>query len=168
MSAEITRRLEDIAGGGGTSDALGDRMRNSVVNALFLTGTLLVLTEAEQQCASDDDGGPMDRKVESALMGQVAQSFQRSAGLALGEVGRASVTLTQACEELKRLMLGLDSIRVLCRVEAGRMSGGAEGLQAIIKTLDRFHADVASKLNRIQDLARRIRASAEAAARAER
>jgi aerotaxis receptor len=65
-------------------------------------------------------------------------------------------------------MLGLDSIRVLCRVEAGRMSGGAEGLQAIIKTLDRFHADVASKLNRIQDLARRIRASAEAAARAER
>lgn len=168
MSAEITRRLEDIAGGHGGQNALGDRMRGSVVEGLFLTGTTLVLTEVERQVVAEADGGALDQKLEIAFMGQVTQSFRRNAHLALGEVTRASLSLIHSCEELKRLMLGLDSIRVLCRVEAGRMSSGAEGLHAIIATLDRFHADVSTKLNRIQDLAHKIRASAEAAARIDR
>ena len=96
------------------------------------------------------------------------RDFTRRARHGVAEVSRAALALANTCAELNRLMLGLDSIRVLCRVEAGRIAVGGDGLHAIILTLDRFHADVERRLEGLLDLSRHMRSAAEAALRADK
>ncbi len=164
MSAEVTRRLQEVAGNG-DGTAIGDRMQAAVSVGLFHIGSTLIFSETQTACQGQSCGTGIDAEVESQYLQTLDLLFRNRAQMGLLEVSRTSLQLAQTCEELKRLMLGLDSIRVLCRVEAGRMYSGGEGLQAIIKTLDRFHADVAERLDKILDLARRIRLASEAASK---
>lgn len=170
MSTDVTRRLQEVAHQGEPGDPGGagvgrDGLQSTVSEALFLTGAAHLMSELSATCATEPGDSPFDADEEAARLVALDDDFRRRAVLSLAGVGRAAATLAGTCEELKRLMLGLDSIRVLCRVEAGRMSGGAEGLQAIIMTLDRFHADVAQRLDKILDLSRQVRSATEAATR---
>lgn len=166
MSADVMRRLEALTGTG-TGSARNDRIQTTVADGLFLTSATALFSETRDCCRIGKPGPGGDPATESGLLDGLDQDYRRRAVLRLGDVSRAAAHLAASCGELKRLMLGLDSIRVLCRVEAGRMTRGGEGLQAIIATLDRFHSEVAVKLNTILNLSRRIVSVTEAAARAD-
>ena len=162
MSTEVMRRLEEITDNS-NGTGIGSQLQNTVSSALFHTASSLVIGEVERDYRVDQAAPGMDGAVEAGYLHTLDADYRREALAGLGAVSRAARALSTASEDLKRLLLGLDSIRVLCRVEAGRLAIGSGGLQAIIATLDRFHADVGEKLDTILDLSRRIRGAAESA-----
>ncbi|MCR8724906.1 PAS domain-containing protein [Frigidibacter sp. ROC022] len=166
MSSEVTRRLEELTGPDSRT-APCDRLQMTVAEGLFLTGATLLFTEARDSWRTDPAAPGIDSATETALLDGLDRAFRARAVTCLGTVARAAVHLAARCQDLKRQMLGLDSIRVLCRVEAGRLPEDSEGLQAIIATLDRFHSRGAVQLDGILALARQIVALTQTATKAD-
>jgi len=91
------------------------------------------------------------RELEERSRHDTRQAMERAVGHA-EELSRSSA-------EIRRLMLGLDTIRVLGRVECGRMRDSSGGLSATIDQLDIFHADIKNRLESIMRLSEEIGSS---------
>jgi aerotaxis receptor len=165
MAADIIRHLEVVVGDGKSSAGLGEVMLAGVNHALFLLGAAQIQGETVDQCRAASDDLPFDRLAEISVLENMATRYSRAAEEALCEVGRNSKSLMVTCEELKRQLLGLDSIRVLCRVESGRRQLNRSSLQSIIDQLDAYHGDIDKRLDRIVDLASGIGSAADAMGR---
>lgn len=171
MAADITRRLEAVVGRGASDSGraesgMGERMQAAVSLTLFQIGSARLQREAIARSAVPEPADlPFDRSAETALLTRLQGGFRQQAEQGLHEIGRISAALKSSCEDLKRQMLGLDSIRVLCRVEAGRLQGRGSALQSIIDQLGTYHAEIGTRLDRILVLAMAIRAAAEGAVR---
>jgi len=74
----------------------------------------------------------------------------------LREIVANSERLPAICVELRRQVTGLDVVRLLCRVEAGRLNVKDAGLNGIIDRLDRFHSELEAQITRISEIARII------------
>jgi aerotaxis receptor len=171
MAADITRRLETVVGRGASEAGraeigMGERMQAAVSAALFQIGSAQLQREAiERSAVADTVDVPFDRAAETDLLNRLHGGFRLQAEQGLLEIGRISAALKASCEDMKRQMLGLDSIRVLCRVEAGRLQGKGSALQSIIDQLGAYHAEIGARLDQILRLAMAIRAAAEIAVR---
>lgn len=167
MVAEITGRLTSIVGDAAVGgDGMGERMLAGTAAALFRVGSAQVQAEVVQDSRGPwPADSPVDRTVEVEVLESLASRCAVEAGDSLAAAGRASSQLMAFCEDLKRQMLGLDSIRVLCRVEAGRLNLQGSSLPSIIAQLDTFHAGIGGRLDRVYALALGIRTAAEAALR---
>lgn len=161
MAAEITRRLELVVGTG-TERGAGEQMLSTVAAALFRIGCRQVQDECIAISQNEAGDLPFDRNAEIELLQGLSRSYARQAAESMCDVVRTATAMVETCEELKRHLLGLDSIRILCRVEAGRLQAKGQGLQAIIDQLDRFHADIDTRLDRIVEHSAAIRIAAEA------
>jgi hypothetical protein len=161
MVADITQRLEGVVG---SKDAMGERMLASASLALLRLGMSQVHAElVAQPGAGVGSADAFDLASETALLQDLANRYAAEASASLTEVCRCAARLGSWCDDLKRLMLGLDSIRVLCRVEAGRLQLKGSSLESIIAQLDGFHAGIGARLDRITDLALSVSAQASAA-----
>ena len=81
----------------------------------------------------------------------------------LASVYQYIARLMQSSKDLKQLVTGLDSIRVLCRVEAGRLGSNSVALTPVIDQLDRFHVDIDRTLERIVEHAAEVKRLVEKA-----
>jgi PAS fold len=163
MAADIARRLEIIIGADG-GKGLGEQMLSAGAAALFGVGC----SQIQGQVVEDfrrpwAASAPVDRLTEIVALEQLARVHVAEVEAGLSEVVRVAGVLMHCCDELKRQMLGLDSIRVLCRVEAGRLQARGAGLASIIGQLDTFHSGISQRLDRILERALRIRGAADAA-----
>ncbi|PTW49636.1 MULTISPECIES: PAS domain-containing protein [Rhodovulum] len=157
-SAEIIAQLHSFAGQDGN---LCDRLARVVGDAVFMLAAAEVQSDLLRQFRNEKEPlGPADRDEELALLGAMQARCTAKARADLHEALAAAATMSQTSRDLRRVVLGLDSIRVMGRVECGRLAAGGEGLAATIDQLETFHADIRARLEALIELSEQIRAGA--------
>jgi len=151
-SQAISQRLHGFAG---ARDSLIDRVSREVAKALFLLGCGRVLGEMNACFVATAPVRGIDWEVERALLLKLERDCARDGRDAMLRAVEHAATLNRASAEVRRHMLGLDTIRVLGRVECGRMRD-AGGLTAAIDQLDAFHTEIKGRLETIMRLSEQI------------
>ncbi|PYF06145.1 aerotaxis receptor [Rhodobacter viridis] len=152
-SLVISERLRSFVAG---RDNLCDRVSRQAARALFLIGSNRVLSEMNAVFAEADPVPGIDWGEERLLLRRLEDSTHVDASKAMGRAVANAEELSRASAEIRRLMLGLDTIRVLGRVECGRMRDASGGLSSTIDQLDVFHTDIKSRLESIMRLSEDI------------
>ncbi|MDX1781796.1 MAG: PAS domain-containing protein [Thalassovita sp.] len=75
---------------------------------------------------------------------------------AVNDCVRSALTIQRRIEFLLRMVLGLSTIRIACRVEAGTLRQSAQGLDTIVGRLDEFQDKIEERMVKIQELATSI------------
>ena len=75
---------------------------------------------------------------------------------AVDDCARSALTIQRRIEFLLRMVLGLSTIRIACRVEAGTLRQSAKGLDTIVRRLDEFQDSIEERMITIQELATSI------------
>lgn len=160
MSDEVIANLEAFA--------KGDEGRTSILHqtaeehGLFVLCAARVMAAARTAFAADRtriEG--VDCSAEGALLAQTEALYDRIANEAMQRSGQMALKLLRDTEVLRRSILGLDSIRIMCRVESGRLARPVAGLGSIIANLDEFHARLEELLETIAIAAQRVAGDAE-------
>jgi len=152
-SLVISERLRSFVAG---RDNLCDRVSRQAARALFLIGSNRVLSEMNAVFAEAEPVPGIDWAEERLLLRRLEQSTHTDAGKAMGQAVANAEELFRSSAEIRRMMLGLDTIRVLGRVECGRMRDASGGLSSTIDQLDVFHDDIKSRLESIMRLSEDI------------
>ena len=159
-STEISRRLEAFAG---AETNLCRTMGQIVHDALFLSGVAQVMAELLRQFAAENhDASPIDKDKELAILRGFERAYAARSHAAILRAEQVSGELNQASGEIRRMMLGLDTIRVMGRVESGRLGSGGVGLASTIDQLDTRHAQITTRLQVLMDLSAGIKAAVNA------
>jgi aerotaxis receptor len=148
-SLVISERLRSFVAGKGN---LCDQMSREVARALFLLGCGRVVSEMNRNFVHMRPVTGIDWDEERGLLERLESSCAVMAREAMSQAAELATALNRASAEIRRQMLGLDTIRVLGRVECGRMRDTNGGLSATIDQLDSFHADIKSRLESIMRL----------------
>ncbi len=154
-SVGISDRLRSFVGGEGN---LCEQMSREVAHALFLLGAERVLNEMIQTGDREPTPADIDWEVERKLLEQVRRECTAKACTALTSGVEVAAALSRSSADIRRQMLGLDTIRVLGRVECGRMREQGGGLSAAIDQLDTFHDDIKGRLAALMGLSETISA----------
>lgn len=152
---ELNRLLEDTDSGS-TFAMAGEEA------SLFLHGAsrLMQMTESQFQRQTIAFEG-MDIAAERDVLRSLAQSYDTQAAESLSKLARASNRLISDIGSLRRAIVALDSIRIMSRVECGRMARPHDGLTSLITALDGFHAGLDAHLYQIATAAQSVRDEAD-------
>ncbi len=163
MSSEVTEHLGVFLAEGGETN-LSTSILDRVFHALFLTATTRVQREVRDVAEQDMKAGKESNRFaeELPLLTDLFDSYARQAADMLSAVYSDISQLALSAKDLKQMVTGLDSIRVLCRVEAGRLGSNSTALTPVITQLDRFHADIEETLERIMYNSDTVKALVEA------
>jgi hypothetical protein len=159
-STEISRRLEAFAG---NENNLCTSMSTLVAEALFLTSATPLLVEVPELFAKEDHShSPIEVDKELEFLSAVAGGYRDELRRAVTKAEQVSGELNLASGEIRRMMLGLDTIRVMGRVESGRLGASGVGLSSTIDQLDMRHAAIAEHLQGLMDLSAAVRSAISA------
>lgn len=159
-STEISRRLEAFAG---NDTNLCQAMSTITADALFLTGITQLLAELPRQFAREDHSQtPIDFAKEQSVLSAVEFAYRNQSRAAVIKAEQVSGELNLASGEIRRMMLGLDTIRVMGRVESGRLGASGVGLSSTIDQLDLRHAAISEHLQALMDLSASIKSAINA------
>ena len=130
-------------------DGLWDASRDQ--NSFFM---LCASHLMEEMCENFEKegclGGRTSKEAEVHHLHHLLNSYKRHSMQAVVEGIQSAVTIKRRTEFLRRMILGLSSTRIACRVEAGMLRDTAKGLDNIVGRLDAFHDDVEAHLVRVQ------------------
>ena len=160
MSDEVIANLEAFAKGDEGSTSILHQTAEE--HGLFVLCAARVMAAARTAFAADRtriEG--VDCSAEGALLAQTEALYDRIANEAMQRSGQMALKLLRDTEVLRRSILGLDSIRIMCRVESGRLARPVAGLGSIIANLDEFHARLEELLETIAIAAQRVAGDAE-------
>lgn len=152
-SAVISDRLSRFVVG---RDNLCGQMTWEVVRALFQLGCSRVLSELNAVLDDISDRAAIDPGVEHAILLRLDADGATNARKSMLCASGYATQMMQQSRDIRRQMLGLDTIRVLGRVECGRMRETNEGLSATIDQLDAFHHDIKTRLEAMMRLAEQV------------
>lgn len=156
-STEIADRLEGFAG---TERNQCRLMADITGDAILKTSIAHLLLELRQRFSLEDPArNPVDRASEMARLTGIERYYAEAAKAAILNVGKVAGALNEASTEIRRMTLGLDTIRVMGKVESGHLGPGGAGLASTIDQLDSRHAIIARHLQRLMDLSAGIRAA---------
>ena len=149
-SSEILRRLEGFAGQDGN---LVLTMTQILGEGFFLTGIERFLSAIGCQFGSESAGATsLDLPEERRILSGVSEKYTVLSQASLGKAEVVSGELNVVAGEVRRRMLGLDTIRVMGRVESGRLGSAGIGLAATIDQLDTRHVAINEHLLSLMDL----------------
>lgn len=164
MASEVTDHLGAFMAADGKRN-LSKSILSRVYQTLFIVAASRVQREvrkvAEGDLASGNEAEGFDEEV--SALSVVLDHYTREAATMLADVYGDISRLAQSSKDLKQLVTGLNSIRVLCRVEAGRLGKNSSALTPVIDQLDRFHVDIEATLERILYRAETVKDLVEAA-----
>lgn len=107
----------------------------------------------DQVCADFFSQGAVldgvDHAAEAAILRQVAARYAAEAGPAMQAVGAQVRHLRRDVEYLRRLVIGLSTVRIACRVESGLLRHGSANLDTIIGRIDDLQDGIIAALDRI-------------------
>ncbi|MDX1781797.1 MAG: PAS domain-containing protein [Thalassovita sp.] len=103
----------------------------------------------------------VDRDTERGYLGTLQKEYVLQSENAVAHSVRTAASIQRRAEFLRRMVLGLSTIRIACRVEAGMLRGKAKGLETIVSRLDIFHDEIEAHLETIQQLVSAILLSAD-------
>ncbi len=160
MSHDITTHLSAFSGG---RNSHYTEMARLVREGLVLLAIARVQAETVAQCQAEMAEGTLpDAETEIELLHGQEQTYRDQSMQGMRRIAEDAAKLARTCTDLRRLVVGLDSVRVMCRVESGRLRGKVDGLTAIIDQLDVFHGETDKRLAEITDLADKIAQGAQA------
>ena len=143
-SEQIARRLSDFAAGPGN---LCSRMADALRRCLILAAAARL--QAELSADYDRMERPQDgsgRRVERGRLQAAIAVSRATASASLKDAAGLALRLNAASLELRRLILGLDTIRILARVESCKTSDSAAALTATIDRIDGVQVAVGDSL----------------------
>lgn len=97
----------------------------------------------------------VDHGAEAAILATVAARYADEARLALEDLGLQARALRRDVEFLRRLVVGLSTVRIACRVESGMLRHRSVGLETIIERIDDLQQTIFTALDRIDSAALR-------------
>ena len=160
MSYDITTHLRAFSSGDNSHYA---EMARLVREGLVLLAIARVQAETIAQCRIEMAEGTLpEAETEIELLHRQEETYRDQSMQGLRRIAEDAAKLARTCTDLRRLVVGLDSVRVMCRVESGRLRGKVDGLAAIIDQLDVFHSETDKRLAEITDLADKIAQGAQA------
>lgn len=142
-----TRRKAPIGGLDG-----GDLMSD----ALFLLSASTIMSAAEAQFRTEPGIPQIDNDAERALLSALVSDFADRSHRRSAEVAANIVRIGKEAEHIKRLMAGLDQIRILGEVESGRIRHADGGLSSIMAQLTSFHGLIHTRLSAMSNAAARM------------
>nr|WP_255532505.1 PAS domain-containing protein [Paracoccus sp. IB05] len=151
-SEEISRRLSEFVSGKGN---LCGQMASAVRRSLILAGTsrlqgeLVEIYNNGERVEREKDGE--ERRVEGKVLEGVIRDSRASAQVSLKEAGKLAGILNEASMDLRRMILGLDTIRILARVESRKTQDSQTALTATIDRIDEVQASVSESLKALMD-----------------
>lgn len=137
------------------------RMRHALVNAHCSSQIALLMTLTQGQ--SSNKHAQADRNKDGRhLLSEQAQVLSDVSNQALVEVASLGKIIPDICRQLRRRINGLDLVKLLCRVESGRMSDIDSGLTGIIGRLEDAHHQADRHLGALSAVAFQIDATSKA------
>ena len=159
-SGEISRRLQAFAG---DESNLCQTMSVILRDGLFQSSIARLMDEVQRFLSTEDNSqAPLDFAAERALFSDVASRCRKEAREMMMKAEETCGLLNLASSEIRRMMLGLDTIRVMGRVESGRLGPAGLGLSSAIDQLDTRHASIAALLQELMDLSSALRSGINA------
>lgn len=155
-STEISQRLSSFASG---ENNLCQAMVGIVADSVYLSRCASLIAEVLQGLKRCDADGSAD---EVEFLAKVEKQYEETSAEAMKHARQISGELHNSSSELRRMMLGLDTVRVMGRVESGRLGPRGVDLGATIDQLDLRHTEIARKLQELMNDAARIRALSDA------
>jgi len=158
MSDEVQGHLDGFRSEKGSKRTVSSEVSAQVDAALFLAAVAQLLKELQARCDRPQSETRVlnDSVFEAENREKLLQSYATESGKAIKEASIKVLGLARASKDLRQLVTGLDSIRVLCRVEAGRLGAESVSLTPVIDQLDKFHKEIDLCLKRILEHAERI------------
>lgn len=115
------------------------------------------VAQAESGMFGDEAGSEMTR-----FLSEQAEHLYSNVQFTLTEVASLGLTIPETCRQLRRRMNGLDLVKLLCRVESGRISDGSNGMNGIISRLEDAHTRTYRHIADLSNLATQINAVSRA------
>lgn len=159
MSQEVMEELRSFVLNVETDPLLSS---NDEEEGLFLYCASRFATEAHQFFSADAvaiEG--VDADNENQWLNRIEADYTARAHQAMESAYASASRLVAQADRLRRAVLGLDSTRILCRVESGRLRGKANGLDAIVEKLDTFHNTINAQLDGIASAAASAKSRAD-------
>ena len=91
----------------------------------------------------------VDHAAEAVTLARVAEAYALRACDAMEAVTDQARVLQRNVEFLRRMIVGLSTVRIACRVESGMLAQRSDGLETIIGRIDGLQDDIAAALDRI-------------------
>ncbi|MGS4946817.1 PAS domain-containing protein [Meridianimarinicoccus sp. RP-17] len=122
--------------------------------SLFLMGAERVMSLVRERFLEEgQEFAGVCQKDEAALLDRLCDRYRAEARSALKDAIQGAARMRRDADFLRRLVVGLSTIRITCRVESGMLQGHAQGLETIVRRLDDFHDEIAVNLERIENAA---------------
>ena len=132
-----------------------------VATALFRIAAAATLARAERQFRAEPELPGIDRELERAVVSAAARTLESDATASTAALAQDVARIRKEAEQVKRMMSGLDQIRILGEVESGRMRHADGGLAAIMAQLTSFHGLIHTRLGAMTSVAGRLQAGVE-------
>lgn len=148
MADEALQRLRDFAG-----DSEADDMTEILRDGIFKLGVARIQQEVTTNSLRNETRAAENLEKERGILRDQNKLYQEKAQQALGRIVTVVTLRATAARDLHRMVLGLDSVRLLCRVESGRLGGDVGELASIVTRLDRLHTELDHQLETVSALA---------------
>ncbi len=153
-SEEIARRLSEFVSGKGN---LCGQMAESVRRSLVLAASAHLQAElAQQYDQTEREYAGIERRIERQTLQGVISGNLIDAQTSLKAAGKIATVLNEASMDLRRMILGLDTIRILARVESRKSAESQAALTATIDRIDEVQASVSESLKVLMERASAI------------
>jgi hypothetical protein len=148
-SAVLFQEITDFALG---HTSISKRMDEAFEKACFFKVATLLVEETMAATAQDDllEYG-VDPGVEMSLLGNVLAQYSAIERESLQIAERLAQDLNRASYDLRRSMLGLDTIRVMGLVESGRLGSEGSRIGATMEQIGGCHSAIIALLQSIKD-----------------
>jgi aerotaxis receptor len=148
-SGELFHEIVNFAEG---KKSLSRRMQHSFERATFLR--VCALLQSEVVARNTGEGVPIsesERRAETQILETLRNHCETEDKATLIQAEQLASAMNRASSDLRRSMLGLDTIRVMGRVESGRLGAEGNRIGATIDQIDECHSGIISLLQKIMD-----------------
>ena len=148
-SSVLFQEITDFALG---QTSISKRMDEAFENACFFKVVTLLVEETMAASAQDDllEHG-VDQGIEMSFLGGVLAQYAAIERDSLQIAERLAQDLNRAAYDLRRSMLGLDTIRVMGLVESGRLGSEGSRIGATMEQIGDCHSVIIALLQSIKD-----------------
>lgn len=119
-------------------------------------GQIAALMQMAQQSDDAQISAVRDTDVSLSTLAEQSAALERACRAAMLEIAGCGRTIPDICRQLRRRIKGLDMVKLLCRVESGRMGDSDNGLNGIISRLEEAHQSKDNYLSELSGIASQI------------
>ena len=153
-AAELMARLNSA---GEKTGQPGSGEKGALVStALIPVAISGLLRLAAAQLASGPEVPGIDACHENRIITDLAANLEAASAKSTERMMQSARHISREAEHIKRLMAGLDQIRILGEVESGRLRNADGGLAAIMAQLSSFHDLIHTRLAVMSNVAARM------------